>query len=241
MALKLTSIQAREPPMLAISMLTITHHRQWSQTGLAGIHPFTKKQAHHIVRPLMLGILVTILTIIMIVVCLLMSLVVMMQRPKQEGLGAAFGGSLTDRMLGSGTTDFLQKATVYLGVLFFILALSIATMMAWDRNADREARGEDIKNLSGAEEAAEAETGTEDGAAEADAGDGVPSVSEPSIGEGAAPPAEIPPPTDIPAPEPIEGDGDGDGDAPEGEAAADPPAPAEEGDPAETPATNDNP
>ena len=125
----------------------------------------------------MLGILVTILTVIMVVVCLLMSLVVMMQRPKQEGLGAAFGGSLTDRMLGSGTTDFLQKATVYLGVLFFILALTIATMMAWDRNADRLARGEDIKNIAGKAEA-NAQEAAVPAASPADAQISVPAPSD---------------------------------------------------------------
>ena len=222
MALKFTSTQAREPPTLAISMLTTNHHRSSQQTGLAGIHPFTKNQARHIVRPLMLGILVTILTIIMIVVCLLMSLVVMMQRPKQEGLGAAFGGSLTDRMLGSGTTDFLQKATVYLGVLFFILALTIATMMAWDRNADRLSRGEDIKNISGDAAEEDVVPATPDG--------GVPSITIPDA-DASVPAVDLPPPADIPVPA-VEGDA---APAVEGDA-----APAETAPAGDAPAT-DNP
>lgn len=88
----------------------------------------------------MLQIFVIILTVLLVFVCLLMSLVVLMQRPKQEGLGAAFGGALTDRVLGSGTTDFLQKATVYLGVMFFGLTLGIATLTAQIQNVDRQAQ-----------------------------------------------------------------------------------------------------
>ncbi len=106
----------------------------------------------------MLGALVTILTVILVFICLLMSLVILMQRPKQEGLGAAFGGALTDRMLGSGTTDFLQKATVYMGVAFFLLSLTIATLMAYDRNADRQSLSGEVKDT--AEENAAAEEPT---------------------------------------------------------------------------------
>lgn len=116
----------------------------------------------------MLGVLVTILTVILVVICLLMSLVILMQRPKQEGLGAAFGGALTDRMLGSGTTDFLQKATVFMGVAFFLLSLTIATLMAYDRNADRLSQVEQLKQTSAANAEPAEETvvpATGDGAA----------------------------------------------------------------------------
>ena len=37
------------------------------------------------------------------------------------------------------TTDFLQRATVMMGVAFFVLSLTIATLMAYDRDADRKA------------------------------------------------------------------------------------------------------
>ena len=122
------------------------------------IHPFTKKLSCPILRVPMLGVLVTILTVILVFICLLMSLVILMQRPKQEGLGAAFGGALTDRMLGSGTTDFLQRATVFMGVAFFVLSLTIATLMAYDRNADRESLSQDIKEAAGTPSAEETTT-----------------------------------------------------------------------------------
>ena len=102
----------------------------------------------------MLGVIVTILTVILAFMCIVMSLVILMQRPKQEGLGAAFGGSLTDKMLGSGTTDFLQRATVIMGVAFFVLSLTIATLMAYDRNSERQAQLDQIRDVAGPGEAA---------------------------------------------------------------------------------------
>lgn len=76
-----------------------------------------------------LSISITLLIIVLVVVSLLMILVVMMQRPKQEGLGAAFGGGMTDQLLGAGTTSFLQKATVVLGILFFLLSLILGILV----------------------------------------------------------------------------------------------------------------
>lgn len=82
-----------------------------------------------------LGISITLLIIVHVVVSLLMILVVMMQRPKQEGLGAAFGGGMTDQLLGAGTTSFLQKATVTLGVFFFAVSLVLAILIGKSNKA----------------------------------------------------------------------------------------------------------
>jgi len=84
-----------------------------------------------------LGISITLLIIVHVVVSLLMILVVMMQRPKQEGLGAAFGGGMTDQLLGAGTTSFLQKATVMLGILFFLISLVLAILIGKSNVAQR--------------------------------------------------------------------------------------------------------
>ena len=76
-----------------------------------------------------LNISINLLLVIHVVVCLLLALVVLMQRPKQEGLGAAFGGGLTDQAFGARTTDVLQKGTIYLGTLFFIITLVLAILI----------------------------------------------------------------------------------------------------------------
>ena len=76
-----------------------------------------------------LSISINLLLVIFVIVCLLMTLVILMQRPKQEGLGAAFGGGVTDQVFGARTTNVLQKGTVYLGSLFFILSLLLAILI----------------------------------------------------------------------------------------------------------------
>ncbi len=76
-----------------------------------------------------LSISINLLLVIFVIVCLLMTLVILMQRPKQEGLGAAFGGGVTDQVFGARTTDVLQRGTVYMGSLFFILSITLAVLI----------------------------------------------------------------------------------------------------------------
>lgn len=68
------------------------------------------------------------LVTVLVIVCFLMILTILMQRPKSEGLGAAFGGGLTDNLFGAQTTTVLTKFTVWLGGLFFILTLVISVL-----------------------------------------------------------------------------------------------------------------
>jgi preprotein translocase subunit SecG len=76
-----------------------------------------------------LSLSITLLLVVFVAVCLLMALLVLMQRPKQEGLGAAFGGGVTDQVFGARTTNVLQKGTVVLGSLFFLLSLTLAVLI----------------------------------------------------------------------------------------------------------------
>jgi len=76
-----------------------------------------------------LNVSITSLLVIYVFVCLFMILLVLMQRPKQEGLGAAFGANTTDQLFGARTTNVLQRATVYMSVLFFVLTLTLAILM----------------------------------------------------------------------------------------------------------------
>ena len=69
-----------------------------------------------------------VLVTLLVIICLLMILAILMQRPKSEGLGAAFGGGLTDNLFGAQTTTVLTKFTVWLGGLFFLLTLVISVL-----------------------------------------------------------------------------------------------------------------
>lgn len=76
-----------------------------------------------------LSISIKLLLVVHVLVSALLILVVLMQRPKQEGLGAAFGGGVTDQVFGAQTTNVLQKGTVYLGTLFMLLSLGLAILI----------------------------------------------------------------------------------------------------------------
>ena len=65
----------------------------------------------------------------LLIVSALLLLVVLMQRPKQEGLGAAFGAQMTDQAFGAQTTDVLKKGTVFFGTLFMLLSFVLAVLM----------------------------------------------------------------------------------------------------------------
>ena len=83
-----------------------------------------------------LNISINLLLVIHVIICLLLALLVLMQRPKQEGLGAAFGSGLTDQAFGARTTDVLQKGTVYLGTLFFVVTLVLAILIGKRQNTN---------------------------------------------------------------------------------------------------------
>jgi preprotein translocase subunit SecG len=82
-----------------------------------------------------LSLSITLLLVVFVVVCLLMALLVLMQRPKQEGLGAAFGGGVTDQVFGARTTNVLQKGTVILASLFFIISFTLAILITKEDKA----------------------------------------------------------------------------------------------------------
>ncbi len=73
-----------------------------------------------------MAILSVLLTSIIIIVSILLVLIVLVQRPKQEGLGAAFGGGTFDSALGAHATDIFQKITAYLAAIFFVSAIGLA-------------------------------------------------------------------------------------------------------------------
>lgn len=59
-----------------------------------------------------------------------MVMVVLMQRPKSEGLGAAFGGGMTDNVFGAQTTHVLARFTTWLAAGFFGITLLLSVITA---------------------------------------------------------------------------------------------------------------
>jgi preprotein translocase subunit SecG len=75
-------------------------------------------------------VVIWILLVIHIGVCALLVGAVLMQLPRSEGLGAAFGGGVAENVFGAQTTHVLAKATVWLGVAFFVITLLLAVAYA---------------------------------------------------------------------------------------------------------------
>jgi preprotein translocase subunit SecG len=76
-------------------------------------------------------LLIGFLTVAMVLVCLFLILLVLMQLPKKEaGAGLAFGGAATDALFGSGSGNFLTKATKYSAVSFFCLAILLSVLQS---------------------------------------------------------------------------------------------------------------
>jgi preprotein translocase subunit SecG len=79
-------------------------------------------------------ILINILLGFYVFVALLMVLVILMQRPKSEGLGAAFGGGVTENIFGAQTTNVLTKITGWLAAIFFLLTFVLSILYAHKGN-----------------------------------------------------------------------------------------------------------
>ena len=70
-----------------------------------------------------------VLMTIHLIVCLCLVAVVLVQSGKGGGLaGGAFGGATQTVFGGRGATDFVTRATIVLGVLFFVTSLSLALL-----------------------------------------------------------------------------------------------------------------
>jgi preprotein translocase subunit SecG len=64
-----------------------------------------------------------------LIVCLALVSVILVQSGKGGGLaGGAFGGATQTVFGGRGATDFVTKATIWLGITFFVTSVALAKM-----------------------------------------------------------------------------------------------------------------
>jgi preprotein translocase subunit SecG len=81
-----------------------------------------------------MALLINILLGVYVFDALLMMFVILMQRPKSEGLGAAFGGGVTENIFGAQTTNVLTKITGWLAAIFFLLTFVLSILYAHKAN-----------------------------------------------------------------------------------------------------------
>jgi preprotein translocase subunit SecG len=96
-------------------------------------------------------ILINFLLAIYVLVALLMLLVILMQRPKSEGLGAAFGGGVTENIFGAQTTNVLVKFTAWLAGIFFALTFTLSVLYSHKTSRDTGLRRELLKQQTAAQ------------------------------------------------------------------------------------------
>ncbi len=85
-----------------------------------------------------MSILITALLTIWAIIAAFMILVILMQRPKSEGLGAAFGGGMTENLFGAQTTNVLVKFTSYLSAFFFLITFVLSILYAHESSTSNK-------------------------------------------------------------------------------------------------------
>jgi len=93
-----------------------------------------------------MNLLINFCLVLFVLVATLMVLVILMQRPKSEGLGAAFGGGVTENIFGAQTTNVLVKFTTWLAGIFFALTFALSVLYAHHSVASSAFRRELMKN-----------------------------------------------------------------------------------------------
>ena len=86
-----------------------------------------------------------------LIVCLCLVAVILVQSGKGGGLaGGAFGGATQTVFGGRGATDFVTRATIVLGVLFFVTSLSLALITTRGNVGGRSVVSEAARRAAGA-------------------------------------------------------------------------------------------
>jgi len=92
-----------------------------------------------------MNLLINLCLVLFVLVAALMVLVILMQRPKSEGLGAAFGAGVTENIFGAQTTNVLVKFTTWLAGIFFGLTFALSVLYAHHSVASSAFRRELMK------------------------------------------------------------------------------------------------
>ena len=93
-----------------------------------------------------MNLLINVCLVLFVLVATLMVLVILMQRPKSEGLGAAFGAGVTENIFGAQTTNVLVKFTTWLAGIFFALTFALSVLYSHHSVASSAFRRELMKN-----------------------------------------------------------------------------------------------
>lgn len=95
-----------------------------------------------------MSILLGILTFVLIIVSIFLVLVVLAQKSKDGGMGAALGGGAAEAAFGADTANVLTKVTKYLAILFFSLAFALYLGRIYERSAAQAVAGSALPSIA---------------------------------------------------------------------------------------------
>ena len=72
----------------------------------------------------------TLLIVVEVLCCLLLTGIILLQKSKSEGLGMAFGAGAGESLFGARAGNVLSKATVVLGIVFMANSLVLGVLFS---------------------------------------------------------------------------------------------------------------
>lgn len=73
-------------------------------------------------------ILISLLYVLEVIVCFLLGGIIMLQKPKEGGLGVSFGGGMGEALFGAQMGNVLTKGTIILGTVFLLNTLVLSRL-----------------------------------------------------------------------------------------------------------------
>jgi len=73
-------------------------------------------------------ILIGFLYVLEVIVCFLLGGVILLQKPKEGGLGVSFGGGMGEALFGAQMGNVLTKGTIILGAVFLLNTLILSRL-----------------------------------------------------------------------------------------------------------------
>lgn len=71
---------------------------------------------------------ISFLYVFEVIICLLLGGIIMLQKPKEGGLGVAIGGGMGEALFGAQMSNVLTKATVVLAAIFLLNTLALSRL-----------------------------------------------------------------------------------------------------------------
>jgi preprotein translocase subunit SecG len=75
-----------------------------------------------------MNVLIGLLTAVHVLVALFLIVLVLMQKSSEQGVGAAFGGGMTETVFGGGTTTALVRMTIWCACIMLATTLILAVL-----------------------------------------------------------------------------------------------------------------